>query len=402
MKKQILISVIFVLFSRAQASAVLYGQPELLARTNINDAYNLPLYTYIDGASPVINNQGVVTFKVIDVRSQGFQGLWVKSAGNKNGKIIYTSPVEKVVSDPHLNDRGQIVFSLFDDLGSDGIFSMDAQSIVPSLILKPGKPDLVYYSYASLLDNGHLVFRGTNKNDEHTFFDVSKQIVPILTVGTLNFGITATYLFEPRVNEAGLWVFKARILENQNGTQVETDKIVLLNPESSAEPLKIIADAQSLNAKSPFVGFGNTVSLSEMGHVVYTGLNPKGEKSLMVYKEGASFQIAKEGEQNISEIEQFAPKVNKKGLVAFRAKNLKGLRGIYVWSQAGLQRLLGEGDAVNTDLGPGVIISQKDFPGFDGNIDMNDHGEIVFHCIVVTCDGTHFIGSAVYKMSLEP
>lgn len=42
-----------------------YSAPEILARANINDGYNLPPMSFLNSTSPVINNRGDVTFKLM-------------------------------------------------------------------------------------------------------------------------------------------------------------------------------------------------------------------------------------------------------------------------------------------------------------------------------------------------
>ena len=98
-------------------------------------------------------------------------------------------------------------------------------------------------------------------------------------------------------------------------------------------------------------------------------------------------------------IEIFSPKVNDQGQVLFRAKDELGKRGIYLADANGVKRIISEGDEVNTDLGMGKILSNPNYPGFGGEVDMNDHGEIVFNCLLVGAKDNKEWGSAIFKIS---
>ena len=115
--------------------------------------------------------------------------------------------------------------------------------------------------------------------------------------------------------------------------------------------------------------------------------------------EGVQKIVAKEGSLDISEIEMFTPKINDLGVVLFRAKDGQGLRSLFLADDSGVKKIISEGDEINTDLGLGRILSNPNYPGFGGEVDMNDQGEIVFHCLVVSADNNREWGSAVFKIT---
>ena len=109
--------------------------------------------------------------------------------------------------------------------------------------------------------------------------------------------------------------------------------------------------------------------------------------------------LATEGLNDISEIETFAAQVNDTGMVVFRAKDLEGKRGIYIANEEGVKRLIGEGDEVKTDVGPGKILYNPNYPGFGGDVRLNEKGDIVFYCLIVSQPDAKELGSAVFKFS---
>ena len=94
----------------------------------------------------------------------------------------------------------------------------------------------------------------------------------------------------------------------------------------------------------------------------------------------------------------FSPKINDEGLVLFRARDNSGKRGLYLSDGVTLKRIIGEGDEIATDLGAGKILFNPNYPGIGGEVDINNHGDIVFYCLVVSMDNKE-LGSAVYKIS---
>jgi hypothetical protein len=122
------------------------------------------------------------------------------------------------------------------------------------------------------------------------------------------------------------------------------------------------------------------------------------KKAIIISKNETLINVATEGRDDISEIEFFGPKINDQNEVIFRAKDTSGKRGIYVADESGVKKLIGEGDDIMTDLGPGKILSNPNYPAFGGEIDMNDSGEIVFSCVVVDSNNSE-LGSAIYKIT---
>jgi hypothetical protein len=394
---------VLVIHSSVYAGIADYNAPEILARANINDGYNIPPMSFLNNTSPVINNRGDVAFKIVAVEGVNNQVLWVKTAEDTAGKIVYTAPEERFLTDPSLSDSGKIAFNLFDEGVTDGLFLYDIKTLEASQVLSPDNLPIQYYTYPQVLNNNHIYFRATDDNNDRIFFEFNgKNLNKILAEGVESLGIKSSYLFRPSVNEVGQIAFKARIGERGQWDESNPDSILMLTPSTDPKVpgMKVITIArdQDSDPHSKFISFGNSVSLSKHGMVAFMGVLADSKKTIVISKDSVLTNLAVEGQNNISEIEMFAPKINDQGVVLFRAKDKSGKRGLYLGDGTTVKRIVGEGDEIITDLGAGKILSNPNYPGFGGEVDMNDKGEIVFYSLIVSKDDKE-LGSAVYKIT---
>lgn len=376
-----------------------YSAPALLARANITDGYNLPPMSFLSNTSPVINNRGDVAFKIMAFDGENNQGIWLKQNSVENGKIVYTAPDMRFLTEPSLSEKGVMAFNLYDDGVTDGIFTMNSETLKVDQVLKPENDEIAFYTYPQVLSNGKIYFRGTNQENVRTFYQYDGALKNIITEGVTAYGQKSSYLFRPALNDSGAMSFKRRIGEEGQWDETNPDEILLLRPNGNSYESIVVAKDKDSDHDSQFRAFTNTTSTSRNGMVAFTAYLDDNSKGLILYKDGVLKNLAREMADGISEIEIFSPKVNDKGQVVFRAKNMEGKRGIYLADSTSISRIIGEGDEVKTDLGMGKILSNPNYPGFGGEVDMNDHGEIVFYCLIVGAKDNKELGSAVYKIS---
>jgi hypothetical protein len=380
-----------------------YNPPEILARANITDGFNIPPMSFLNNTSPVINNNGDVAFKIVSVGGVNTQVIWVKKHEEASGSIVYEAPDERFITEPSISDNGKIAFNLYDEGVTDGLFLLDIETKDAEQVLDPDKRPIQFYTYPQVVSNNSIYFRGTDDFNDRSFFEYSgDKLNKIISEGVESLGIKSSYLFRPTVNEVGQIAFKARLGEKGQWDESNPDSIILLTPGTS--PVQstmtktIIAKDIDGDPHSVYTKFGNSVSLSNHGLVAFMGQLSDSKKVIVVSKDNILTTYAKEGESGISEIEMFAPKINDQGTVLFRAKDNEGKRSLFLADGVNVKRVIGEGDEIQTDLGAGKILSNPNFPGFGGEIDMNDQGEIVFYCIIVSSDNKE-LGSAIYKIT---
>lgn len=400
---------IFVLASLitniATAALPEYEQPKILARANITDGYNLPEMSFLNNTSPVINNNGDVLFKVVAAEGINNQALWFKANAEENGKIIYVAPDERFITDPSINDSAKIAFNLYDEGVTDGLFVLDSKTLKIDQVLRPDNRPIQYYTYPQIKNNGHIFFRGTDDFNDRMFYEFTgkNKLNKIISEGITTLGIKSSYLFKPSVNESGAISFKSRMGDKGQWDESIPDSIILFTPsldfKNSNSSFVTIAKDRDSDPTSPFLGFGNSTSISNNGSVAFVAIGLDSKKVVVLAHDNKLKTIAIEGSSGISEIETFAPKVNDLGMVLFRARDNEGKRALFLADENGIKRIIGEGDEISTDLGLGRILLNPNYPGFGGEIDMNDHGEIVFYCMIISASDSKELGSAVYKIS---
>lgn len=383
-------AICFAISSTSFALIPDYKAPEIMARANGPDSYKLPPMSFLNSTSPNINNNGDVSFKLMAVEGENTQALWV------NGKIVFRAPEGKVMTEPSMNDNGLIAVSVFEEASSDGIYVYDMNSDSVANVLPAQGTDLIAHSYLQVLSSGEIFFRGTHMGQDHSFYSLEKSLHMIFSEGEDTLGFQASYLFGPMVNNRRQMASKIRLGNKMDWDNTFPDQILLLNADGTH---RIVARDQKSDPQSPYVGFANSVSLSESGLVAFVGILKDGTKTLVVDDNGVQTRYATEGQDGVSELELFAPQVNSQGIAVFRATNLKGLRGIYLADGQQIRRVIGEGDQIPTDLGMGRILANPNFPGFGGNVRINERNEIVFYTIINSAVGPHEWGSGVYKMS---
>ncbi len=370
-----------------------YSAPKLLARSSTLDGYNLPPMTFMNNTGPVINDRGDVAFRVLNIEGSNNQGIWGKLSTDTVGKIYIVAPDERFITEPALNNHGDIVYSLFDEGITDGIFVFNLESLEDDQVLDPSKYGLINYTYPIILDNKTIYFRGTNEKNDRTLFKYSdKTLVPVFTegqgvVGPQNKKINSSYIFRPVVNQKGQIGLKMRFGKRHDWGEELVDGIIALGSGSAVEdkPKFRTMDLDG-DELSQFKAISNVVSINNKNEMTFIGFLDEGKKAVYKSSETELVRVALEGEKGISEIEYFSPRIIDNGSVFFRAKDHEGKRSIYKVEGDTVWRLIGEGDEIVTDLGPAKILWNKFFPGLSGEIDVNNKGDVVLHALLVKDD----------------
>lgn len=408
------IALMVTAFAFTSESGLSDYKAELLARTNGESTYNLPSHSYMNSTSPSINDSGDVAFKII---SAGFDqhadhseqaAIWLKKHNEIYGRIVYFGPPSKMLSDANVTDHGKVLFTVFDEMKTDGLFAFDIESQKAEAVFSATK--MFALSFPQSAGSGNYIFRSTDFENSRTFYEYAGG--ELSSVITEDSGYA--YLFGPSVNQASQWVFKARLGEKNNWPEEAADQIVMLKPEFNMFGEKeysrtVIAQDKDGNPLWPYMSFDNSPMISDSGYVVFVATIANGKRVIVAVRDEIHHVVVREGENDISEIELFSPKINDQGLVVFRAKNDSGVRGIYLAQGLGartrdsgspheIKKLIGEGDSISADVESAVILKREGFPGFAGNVDINNRNEIVFSAILATPDHKWIYGSAVYKL----
>lgn len=402
-QKNIFVIALTLVTQAALAEIPNYNEPEILARANGYDTYNLPAPSYLNSTSPALGDDSSVAFKLMSVYERGNQAVWYKGPSQPFGKIIYEAPEGKYVTDGQINSRGELSFSVFDEVRSDGVFVFNPRTETTEKVFSPKGTDITYFGDPQRLPDGNMVFRATTVDNDRRFYLLGAQLLPLAEEGEAMNGLQFSYLFGPTVSGDGKWAFKARLGEKKNWAESAADRILLMVPTPSPQrgpafDVITVAEDKDSNPQSPYEWFGNVVSLSNDGQVLVFVARENGKKVIVRVQNGVYETVATEGQDEISQIEPFNPKVNNNGLTVFRAKDKKGLRAIYIADGQTVRRLVGEGDRLISDLGKSDIIAKNGYPGLAGDVDINNKNEILFSCVLLSgYDGSHW-GSAIFML----
>lgn len=421
---------VFAIFAQPTcfAKIIEYKTPELLARSNVEESYNLPPMSFLFESAPIINNLGDVSLKLIlppnhendseseekntnaDIGADNVEAIWFKKFDDLKGEVVFITKSGERISEMDQNDQRSLIFNLYRSNGDyHGLWQFDIEDKELKEVTTGKFSAITYLNYPQLKNDGRIYFRGTGQSDDRKYFEWShNELRRLIGEGELLDQKRSSYLFRPSFNESGNMSFKRRVGENGDWTEKKPDEILLLRPIGQENPDDLEFDpiviARDLDADphSEFLGFLNVTSLANNDRVAFIGILPDNKKAIYTYANGGIVKVAKDGENGIFEIEGQSLKQNMFGQVLFLAKNVEGKRGIYLADHEEVKKIIEEDSEVPTDLGMGKILFNPNFSGIHGEVDMNESGDIVFSAYVVSDkDIKKEWGQAVYVIKVQ-
>lgn len=370
---------------------------KIIARAAQNDGYSLPAGTILGIADVVLNERGDVAFSVDVVGGTDSQaGIWFVPNGTQGGSAYLSTISGRLLSDPGLNNQGDLVFSQYDFGVNDGLFKHDGVARTTSLMLQPNNDSS--FAFPSINNSGKVVLRVEEVSGDHSFRVIngsSSSVIAREGVADAR-GVTASFLFKPVLNNQGQIAAKVRHGERGQVDESQPDTIRLWKNDGTYDVIATDIDGQP---SSLFLGFSNSVGISNNKHVVFVAKISGDKQAIFLYGEGRVKAVAIEGQGDLDTIEAFAPVVNAQGLVAFRGRTRSGKSAIFTGNWDGFRILVKQGDLVPSDIGTAKIYDINDHQGFIGGIALTDGGKLGFHAGILSKDGEQFLGQAVYVIS---
>lgn len=355
-----------------------YDDVELQARSNLlvnDDGHNLPPGSSFNSISPDINASGDVAFRVNLVPdskdpSQSRPGVWF--GGDGTGGLVHTGDIGmRIDNDATLNDDGDIAFTLSEGGFDNDLYVYDAENgtagpigtapIFPSSYRSPhinNAGEVGFQAnfsggraYAALIDGSGVMYAGDD------------AIVP---------DSPYTYLYTPSHNNAGQIAAKVATSDDL----VSELEIRLFEADGTSQ---LILANQAVDPDSPYSEFNNSLAVNDNGTVAVIATRAADGQRVVVRSDGTTTTEIAEVDPagTIRDLAFFPPAINNSGQVAFRAVDATG-QAIYVADGTSLERVIGQGDVVETDLGTAQIGQHDDSPVFGGAPAINDAGDIVF------------------------
>ncbi len=377
----------------AHADVPDYDLFELQARSNliVNDnGFNVPPGTSFNNISAVINDQQQVSFSagVVPIdndlsRSGG--GVWLGGHGEGGFVVVHEPPAGDpndppmvLVSDrPSLNTHGEIAYYTSIDGGPYTLRRYDplsGQSTPVSVLpLTPSS-----YGNVGLTDNGEIGFKarlgagygfGMHRSSGNSLYAVDSNV---------DAATGYAYLYSPATNN------QARMAGKVSSSDYNHNEIRVFDGTGST---LVVAD-KATDPASPFSKFDNGLAYNDQGAIaVALTLADGNVRALYRFTPNGSggyesTEIARvEAAGAIRAIDSFAPAITDNGVVVFRGRDANG-QAIFAGDGTTLHRVIGKGDVVATDQGPGQIGQHIDDPNswpiFSGAPTVNAQGDIAF------------------------
>jgi hypothetical protein len=366
----------FVSFHRAGAAPIPYAF-QLQARASVGSGattFNLPSGSAFSSATPDVNNNRRVAFKPLLNGATGNEAIWYGGVGAGSlgtGGIVYDGGSGSALSDPSINNNNLVVFPQTFS-GTNGIYRFDAGT--GSTTLFTNQPAGASSWSSPRINNVNQVGTRTNLGLAQQFVSYGAA-GGAHTVHASNVDADSTspysFLFTPNFDDNRNVYGVVRVgPAGSSGDATRPDQIRRFGVGGSS----IIVEDRDSNAASPYFQFDNSIGVSDDGQwVAFVARTTSAASSRSVFvTDGTTTRTVAVPGTGLTSIDNFAPAVNNDGLVAFRATDLSGRISVFVGDGTELQRVIGIGDPIQTDIGTFNINS------LGGNPTVNDLGDIAF------------------------
>jgi hypothetical protein len=334
-----------------------YQKPQLLARYSDTHAWNASDNTFCFGSEPL------VTEREVYLGCQDDNGFFMARFSPAFQKLIAASP-ERLFSLP-LFSQGKISWNEFDEGGVRRLFEMEKGTLKTTELKNLGPATATADSFVPN-SFGSFIYRLQDEGLQLWEWKEG-QASPLFTQ-------KVAHIFPPVIDEAGGFLIKTR----ENATDESgADRLWYAHPD-----FKLVFEDQDANPHSPWLTFRHQMALSQ-GRIALYATDKSGE-ALILLDKGVVKEIARTGRE-IKSFDYFSPKLRGETLV-FRGVDSENRKAIWVYSSAGLARLLTQGDVVKTDIGLARVHYANPDALFYGAPGIGPHGEIVQQATLTDID----------------
>lgn len=325
-------------------------------------AFNLPADATIDSSAAIDANARIAFFAVMPDNSGSgasyISAIWSGTGGL--GNFVYSDHAYSD-SGPCMNASGAFAFTQlarflpnFMSIYVTGTHGIDTGSVNTIQIVRP------CVNTAGVID---FMADGT--------IYATTDGTHVTTYATAGAGSPYASLGPPAFNDAG--VMTGLVVASANSSQHE---IRAFAGDGSSN--RIIAN-HATDAASAYTSLDPSVSENSSGQVAVAATRTDGHRVVLRSDGITTVEIANADSSGvIRDVGTWQPTINDDGLVAFIARDSSG-EAIYVGDGIGLRRVVGEGDAMQTDLGAARLgpVNAGD-PVFHSVPAINVHGDITF------------------------
>lgn len=373
----------------AQAALMPAAQVELMARTSFEDGFELPARTDFSNDPVIINERGDVAAVLTAAEGKLVGAVWLKTA--EGVKLVYGKAGEYLLRDLRFTSQNQLVFEQINpDFESEGVFVADPLTGQTARRLAPGGVlGTEFFGSSFVAPDGRIGFHSKTRRGPSLFAWESPGAAPSIVASTLPSATSEgfSYLFSPAINDRLEFASKVRLgATPADYDERQPDEIRVWREDGSSV---IVARDRDADPASSFSGFDNGVAQSQSGNVAFVADGLDGTRAVWLWRAGVLHKIASTSSQDLSEIALFHVVVNDTGTVAFRGKDAEGKAAIFAGTVGGFARVVGEGDALPSDLGPARLApGDPAVSALAGGLSINSTGWVAFRCTTVALEGS--------------
>ncbi|WP_127715911.1 hypothetical protein [Halobacteriovorax sp. HLS] len=365
---------------------------ELIARADSFQSYRLPLVSYITNATVTHNSKGDTAFSFVAIIDNEVRTcIWYSPMNSEQGRIIHIAKKDNTLSDPSLNESGDLVFAEYNEAQVQGLFVYSSSTDqVRSLLV-----DKRFISIRDPKINSHggVIFRASDKAGVKSII-YQRDGVDSTIISSKDVGVS--YIFSANFLNEDSIILKTRRGLAGEVTERQPDHITQV---TFAGDRVVRAEDRDSDERSSIIQFNNTIgSSAKSSQFAFIGTNSNSSRALYRSVGNKLELIVEEGKQGIKQLEYFAPSINSSGNIAFRAIDDQGKRGIF-WSDGKIVKsYLKAGDLIDTDITTAKIHAARG-PSFGGGLTINELDEVVFQAKVFTKELEKDLGTVVLKAS---
>jgi hypothetical protein len=328
-----------------------YQKPQLLTRFAAEAGWNAPPMMFCFSSEPLVTSSGVY-LGCMD--QQGGQGMveW-----SPQFKVTAVARANSYFSLPR-SVSGKVTWTEFEEWGTTAAYVLDGTQLTRTELkgLNPsGEPHDSFLS----LGQGEWIYRLKSYSGYQIWSWQQHMVKPIFTQ-------PVSHIFPPVVGEQGELVIKTREVHNNESAP---DRLWMYRGEA----WHLLLEDRDANPASPWISFRHQMSV-EGERVLLVARDEQGD-ALVLLERGRWQEIARVG-RDLKEIDYFTPKL-KQDTIVFRGVDLAGKKGLWAHTGGQLQRLLQQGELIDSDLGPARVDYPRQHAIFYGAPGIGPEGEII-------------------------
>lgn len=355
-----------------------YEEVELQARTNLlvnDEGWNLPPGSSFNSITPAINDAADVTFRVQLATLDGdptsnTAGLW--AGGHGEGSIVFRpadaeAPID---NDPTINEAGDIAFTISDGGVGNRLWRYDgAAGTAAQVTTNPVVPNS--YGSPGIDEDSDIGFQASYSSGREFAAVVGTAGDSYVQDAGLDSASPYGFLYTPAYNDE-------KVIAGKVGLTADISNKVQIRTFTADGSSTLLASSTAQDPASAYDRFDNSLGLSDNGIVAVVARRAADGARVVLRIDGTDVdEVAAVGSDGLTVIDSFPADVNDDGTVVFRGSDAGG-QAIFVADGTTLTRVIGNGDPVDTDQGPGQIGQHDASPVFGGAPKINAGGDIVF------------------------